>query len=76
MTADRLQNNLTGYGCAFSPAQPEKKRLKHIAANVKSDNERNIKIIEISPKDMNIITPHNVLIKSTALTYQTERKIM
>ena len=63
MTADRLQNNLTGYGCAFSPAQPEKNGSSILLRIVKSDNERNIKIIEISPKDMNIITPHNVLIK-------------
>lgn len=62
LDADRQQHTLDGSGCAFglAPADASACRLSVLVA--KTDGKTIARTIEITPENMNIITPHNVMI--------------
>lgn len=61
LAADRQQHTLAGEGCAFGvPPLPSACRLSLLVAT--TEGKTIARSVEITPQEMNIITPHNVMI--------------
>lgn len=61
LAADRQQHTLTGEGCAFgAPPLPSACRLLLLVAT--TGGKTVARSVEITPQEMNIISPHNVMI--------------
>lgn len=66
LAADRTLHTLSGSGCAFgAPAQPPECRLSLLIAL--AGGKTVARTIEIAPEQMNIASPHNVIIKIDGL---------
>lgn len=61
LAADRQQHTLTGEGCAFgAPPLPSACRLSLLVAT--TEGKTVARSVEITPQELNIISPHNVMI--------------